>query len=170
MNHSAGSLKDVGTCVENQHTDGYEDSQLCNFATSHSSSLPFSFAISLIFLLSDKFNILATFFSEKLRTHNTVMYKSTHCSGSPPKGVLPIIKYKSVTPADQTSTLQPWWKDLRRTYTKNITSVYATSRMKYSSHSRNHNQTSGARNPLVPTHGPSLRCFPCPALPISQII
>ena len=30
------------------------------------------------------------------------------------------------------------------------------------SHSRKHNRTSGARNPLVPTHGPSLRCFPCP--------
>jgi hypothetical protein len=72
----------------------------------------------LMFLLSDKCNILVTFFSEELRTHNTVIYKSTYCSGSPPKGVLPIIKYKSVTPADQTSTLQPWWKDLRRTYTK----------------------------------------------------
>jgi hypothetical protein len=77
-----------------------------------------------MFLLSDKCNILVTFFSEELRTHNTVIYKSTYCSGSPPKGVLPIIKYKSVTPADQTSTLQPWWKDLRRTYTKKTSLQY----------------------------------------------
>lgn len=33
-------------------TEGYEDSQLCSLATSHRSSLPLSFAISFIFLLS----------------------------------------------------------------------------------------------------------------------
>jgi len=85
-----------------------------------------------MFLLSNKCNILATFFNEELRIYNTVTCKLTHCSGSPPKGVLPIMKYRSVTPADQTSTLQPWWKDLKRTYRKNITSVYETSRMKCS--------------------------------------
>jgi len=84
-----------------------------------------------MFLFIKQKQHLAAFFSDELRIYNAVTCKLTHCSGSPPKGVLPIMKYRSVTPADQTSTLQPWWKDLKRTYRKNITSVYETSRMKY---------------------------------------
>jgi hypothetical protein len=34
------------------------------------------------------------------------------------------MKYKSVTPADHTSTLQPWWKDLKSTYRKYYISQY----------------------------------------------
>lgn len=46
---------------------------------------------------------------EKPGVHKTIKKENndSYCSGSPKKGILPIIRYSKVTPADQMSTFGP---------------------------------------------------------------